>query len=245
MMADAATETYDAALAAKLVPLATLANASLANLYLPSDWGLAYSHTGAASMGGCQYFLAVSPASSPTMCVLVLGALWSDFIAFYTPDNHSLFLVPSSVVGTTAAISADGGFETMYQSIRSALWADLAKIQLTIPAFATTLPLVVVGLGPGAPVAQLASLDLRPNKTLSPSPTCIPARPSSTPPSPPRLPAWCRRPTGCRRRPTCSRRSRCRPAATSWPARSKTWSWRSRPTIHPGSSATVRTTSNC
>ncbi|WP_081922412.1 lipase family protein [Janthinobacterium sp. RA13] len=170
MMADAALESYDAALAAELVPLATLANASLANLYLPSDWGLAYSYTGAASMGGCQYFLAVSPASSPTMCVLVLGALWSDFIAFYTPDNHSLFLVPSSVVGTAAAISADGGFETMYQSIRRSLWVDLAKIQRTIPAFATTLPLVVVGLGPGAPVAQLASLDLRPNKTLSPSP---------------------------------------------------------------------------
>lgn len=168
-MADADLVAYDATLAGELVALATLANVSLDNLFLPSGWGIAYSHTGPASMGSCQYYLAVYPASSPTMCALVVGALWSDFISFYTPDNHQLFLVPSSVVGTTAALSADGGFQTMYQAIRASLWADLAKIQATISAFATNLPLVVVGLGPGAPVAQLAALDLRPGKTIKPS----------------------------------------------------------------------------
>ena len=166
-----APASYDATLAAQLAGLATLANQSLQDLFLQGDWALVYSYTASAAAGSAQYFLAVSPRAQPSRCALIIGAPWADFISYYTPgDNHVLTALDGNIVGNNSdTLSFDTGFVQMYKAIRSQLWTDIGKIKQTIPAFATSLPLILAGLGPGAPVAQLAALDLRPGKTSAPS----------------------------------------------------------------------------
>lgn len=163
---------WDAGLASELVGMATLANQSIADLFLPGDWKLVYSGTSGGAFGGCQYFLAAYPGAQPSVCALIVGAPWSSFISYYTPDdNHLLTPLGANILGHAddASIAADTGFVQMYAAIRTRLWADIAQARATIPGFAGSLPLVVAGLGPGAPVAQLAALDLRPGKSVAPS----------------------------------------------------------------------------
>ena len=173
-LATSSNPAYSAQFAAELVTLATLANQSMTNLYLPDDWKILYTHTASSMYGGSQYFLAAHFGSatdpSPTMCALVVGAKWSDFISFYTPDNYQPSPVSSKIIGNDVnEACADTGFTFMYSAIRTALWVNIAAIRQTIPAFVSSLPMTVVGIGPGAALAQLASLDLRPGKTVAPS----------------------------------------------------------------------------
>ncbi len=170
MSGGAGLAAYDASLAGRLAPLTTLANQSLSNLMLPDGWALLYQYSASSAYGGAQYFLAAYPASAPTVCVLVLGAPWSRFISFYVPFvNHVLDPVSSAIVGNATSISADIGFSSMYKAVRKQLWLDIASVRQTVPAFAVNLPMITTGIGPGAAMAQLAALDLRPGKQNSPS----------------------------------------------------------------------------
>lgn len=47
---------------------------------------------------------------------------------------------------------------------RAAVWAALPALQ-NVPGFGGTVPLLCVGMGPGATLAQIAALDLRPGQT--------------------------------------------------------------------------------
>lgn len=166
MMNAANPVAYDQALAARLVPLTSLANQTMKNLMLPDDWALLYQYTASTSFGGSQYFFAAYPANNPTVCVLVLGAEWSKFISFYVPFvNHVLQAVNPAIVGGNEQIQADTGFNNMYKALRKQIWLDIAKIQQSVQQFASQLPMITVGIGPGAALAQLAAIDLRPGKS--------------------------------------------------------------------------------
>ncbi|NET81458.1 MAG: hypothetical protein F6J94_05675 [Moorea sp. SIO1F2] len=70
---------------------------------------------------------------------------------------------------TSQDAEIDTGFSLMYRAIRGSLLDDLQKVKQQIPAFQTTMPVICAGLGPGGPIAQLASLDLRPGNGNSPA----------------------------------------------------------------------------
>lgn len=169
------SQGYSQEWAARLVPLTTLANNTLSNLMLPDQWALLYQYSASSTYGGSQYFLAADLEADPVVCVLVLGAQWPSFISFYVPFvNHVMRIVDTKIVGvnpkdTDPKICADTGFCTMYSALRTRLWHDIASIQQTMPAFSASLSLITVGIGPGAALAQLAAIDLRPGKEVEPS----------------------------------------------------------------------------
>ncbi len=53
---------------------------------------------------------------------------------------------------------------SFYSNARSAIWSMLPMLQ-NVPGFNTSIPLLCVGMGPSAAIAQLAALDLRPGQT--------------------------------------------------------------------------------
>jgi hypothetical protein len=52
----------------------------------------------------------------------------------------------------------------MYGNARAAVWSSLAALY-SVPGYGSTFPILCVGYGPAALVAQLAALDLRPGQT--------------------------------------------------------------------------------
>jgi hypothetical protein len=53
---------------------------------------------------------------------------------------------------------------SFYSNARSAIWSTLPMLQ-NVPGFGGQVPLICVGMGPSAAIAQLAALDLRPGQT--------------------------------------------------------------------------------
>lgn len=62
-------------------------------------------------------------------------------------------------VGTILALA-----NSTYSNLRSAVWSVLPMLK-NVPGFGGQVPLLCVGMGPGATLAQLAALDLRPGQT--------------------------------------------------------------------------------
>ncbi len=175
-MSSASTETislnYDAALAAELVALASLANKPIISELLPDGWQLHYKGSSTASSGGAQYFFASKQlmfnGQPQRVAALVVGAPWQQFIPYYIPaQNHVLQPFNSAILGreTRSDAQVDLGFSQMYAAIRTQLLADLLKVRANVAGFDQAMPLLCVGLGPGGPMAQLSAIDVRPGKT--------------------------------------------------------------------------------
>ena len=162
---------YSATLAAELVNLATLANQSLDNLFPPSGWQLLYSFASGSGHGQCQYYLATKTLNNQAVCAVVVGAPWSPFISFYYPPvNHVFTTLSSDIAGSdSSGAQIDTGFSRMYGAIRTSLLDDIQKAKQSVLGFKDAMPVICAGIGPGAPIAQLASLDLRPGNGTSPA----------------------------------------------------------------------------
>jgi hypothetical protein len=163
--------SYDASLAADLVVLGTFVNQPMTSDLLPNGWKQAFKGNTSAGNGAAQYLFATKNVNidgqSQKVCALVLGAPWNKFLPYYIPAaNHVLFNINKSILGDHINTDAtvDLGFSQMYQGIRDKLWTDLQKVKDKVPGFDSELPVFVVGLGPGAPMAQLAAIDIRPDK---------------------------------------------------------------------------------
>ncbi|MFY8106352.1 MAG: hypothetical protein ACOVKO_05495 [Elstera sp.] len=70
-----------------------------------------------------------------------------------------LELDTAAAVGNILALS-----NSFYSNARSAIWSVLPMLQ-NVPGFGGQVPLLCVGMGPSAALAQLAALDLRPGQT--------------------------------------------------------------------------------
>lgn len=163
------TLTYTAQDAAALAPLAEMAGGRLPT-YLPF-WSLVGTIGPVTFAGRGQGFTAMGrlPSTNAQVAVLALGSTWNNFTGFYAPNQLQLTQVPGEILpqpAAPAAANAQTGFVTMIQALEAALTTAVKRLAALDP-FTTSLPLVVVGIGPGAPLAQLAALYLRPGNTLA------------------------------------------------------------------------------
>ena len=162
---------YASSLAAQLVELAVFANQPMNSSMLPGNWQLNYQGSVSADYGASQYFFAsktfTSGSDSVKVCALVLGAQWSPFLSYYLPSiNQSLQPLPGVIAGGHVTNNANVtlGFEQLYAVIRQNMLKDLQKVKDNIPGYSSSMPVITVGLGPGAPLAQMAAMDIRPGK---------------------------------------------------------------------------------
>lgn len=159
--------SYNSSLAAELVDLASVANQPIDSNLLPDNWKLLYKFI-ASDAGGSQYFLSKKEINGCTVCALVTGTIWNELIPYYIPwQNHVLSPLSSEISGPVSSegeISVDIGFSSMYHALRVNLWSDIKQVKDEVPGFGSDLPLITVGLGPAAPLAQIAAIDLRPRK---------------------------------------------------------------------------------
>jgi|GEM_PF-4597662 len=163
--------SYDSSLGAQLAGLAVVANRPINSTLLPDNWQFNYKGSASADNGGSQYFFASKTLTikgdDVKVCVLVLGAQWSSFLSYYFPPaNQIMEPLPGKIAGgkTTNNANVTLGFEQLYAVIRKSLLEDLQKVKNNVPGYSDAMPVITVGIGPGAPLAQLAAVDIRPGK---------------------------------------------------------------------------------
>ncbi len=98
--------------------------------------------------------------TSKEIAVLALGIKWPEFLAYYQSIESVQLPLPSSITGEPQNnnLTLEGVFLNSYNNIRAPLWSAIDK-------FLGGLDLYICGIGLGAPLAQLAALDLRPSAT--------------------------------------------------------------------------------
>jgi len=160
------TVSFNATDAAAFVALAATAELDLSDLFLDPPWKLIQTFR-SSNASHAQGFVAMGPLPSnpaTTIAVVALGASWSDFIETYLASQHQLSFPPNNLFATAPSgfPLSDLGYTNLYNSVRSLMWNEVLFAKRTVPDFSTTMPLVVCGIGPGAPLAQLAGVDLLP-----------------------------------------------------------------------------------
>lgn len=144
------------------------AQAALANLItaggpaLPDGWVLLDMISASASPSvPVQGFLASGPAdhSGTQVAVLALGMTWPGYMYKQFDGTMDQGPIPAAIGGTAMPAGAQflSVYVSGYNTARSAVWDSLKYLG--------KLPLYICGMGIGAPVAQLAALDLRPGNT--------------------------------------------------------------------------------
>jgi hypothetical protein len=160
------TASFNAADGAAMVALAALTELDLTDLFLQPPWQLIQTFRSPTS-SHAQGFVALGALPSnpnAAVAVVAIGSGWSDFIESYLPSQHTLSFPPSSLfpAGTAGFPMADLGYSNMYSGVRDPMWASVLFAKRTVPDFASSMPVVVTGIGPGAPLAQFAAVDLLP-----------------------------------------------------------------------------------
>jgi hypothetical protein len=161
------TASFNAADAAAMVALAALTELDLTHLFLEPPWKLIQTFR-STTTSHAQGFVAMGPLPSnpsTTVAVVAIGASWSDFLETYLAGQHVLSFPPNGLFpsGTAGFPMADLGYSNMYSGARSAMWEQVLFAKNTVPEFKNAMPLVVTGIGPGAPLAQFAAVDLLPD----------------------------------------------------------------------------------
>lgn len=165
------TVSFNATDAAAFVALAAQAELDLSDLFLDPPWKLIQTFR-SSSASHAQGFVAMGPLPSnpaTAIAVVALGSSWSDFIETYLASQHQLSFPPNGLFATAPSgfPLSDLGYTNLYNSVRSLMWTQVLFAKQTVPEFSTTMPVVVCGIGPGAPLAQLAAVDLLPGHKWS------------------------------------------------------------------------------
>ncbi|PGH57287.1 hypothetical protein CRT60_12580 [Azospirillum palustre] len=158
---------YSATTANALLDLVDIAGGDLSQAYLPATLNLVTTFAnGSVTSGGGQGLLATGTVAGidGPVAVLAVGVNWPAFISFFEQSFLATTTAPPylNVGGTTSLIAL--GYSLAYNAIHTQIWAAVAKLKL-VPGFASNVPLLVVGMGPAGPLAQMAALDLRPGQT--------------------------------------------------------------------------------
>lgn len=159
---------YSATTANALLDLVDIAGGDLSQAYLPANLNLVTTFAnGSVTSGGGQGFLATGTIAGidGPVAVLAVAVNWPAFISFFEQAFLTATTTPPPYlnVGSNDTLIAQG-YSLAYNAIHTQIWAAIAKLKL-VPGFASNVPLLVVGMGPAGPLAQLAALDLRPGQT--------------------------------------------------------------------------------
>ncbi|MES2706266.1 MAG: hypothetical protein V4726_06625 [Verrucomicrobiota bacterium] len=173
----AISNVYQAADAALLQPVASMANGDVGSItFIPGGWTVIQTLSDASS--GVQAILAVTtlPSTGDTVAVLALGQLWPGILRFFSggPNQYGLTALNANVSGqpaspvTPATPLFSGAYQTRYVSNAEPLIFK-ALSQPAIAAQVTGLPLIVIGQAVGAPLAQLAAMAFRQTRSGIPA----------------------------------------------------------------------------
>ncbi|WP_109047461.1 hypothetical protein [Azospirillum sp. TSA6c] len=159
---------YSATTANALLDLVDIAGGDLSQAYLPANLNLVTTFAnGSVTSGGGQGLLATGtmPGIDGPVAVLAVAVDWPAFITFFEQSFLTSTTTPPPYlnVGSNDSLIAQG-YSLAYNAIHTQIWAAIAKLKL-VPGYASNVPLLVVGMGPAGPLAQLAALDLRPGQT--------------------------------------------------------------------------------
>jgi hypothetical protein len=142
---------------AVLVQLATVAMGPLGAPLLPDGWALFSTFPGDSppipGQRG-QGFVATGTLAGQAVTVLSLGLPWTSYLGMNPNLTFGLTAVAPPIVPTDGP-QIETNLLAAYTGMREALWAAVA-------AAAGNGPLYITGMGTGGPLAQLATLDLRP-----------------------------------------------------------------------------------
>ena len=173
-----ATPSYDAGVAASLLPLAQLAEQTtdLNNVFLPLGPGQpGWDKLANVSCVGQPYqypavrgFLVKGRVGADTRssAVLALGIDWRAWLTDYRAGPMSAYPI-GSWSGAPPEAQITLVYETMYSALRSSLWDSLR--------FLDGMTLRVTAKGLAAPLAQIAALDLRAGNEGPQSASKVPA----------------------------------------------------------------------
>ncbi|CAO3359367.1 lipase family protein [Azospirillum palustre] len=159
---------YSATTANALLDLVDIAGGDLSQAYLPATLNLVTTFAnGSVTSGGGQGLLATGTVAGidGPVAVLAVGVNWATFISFFEQSFLTTTTTPPPYlkVGSNDSLIAQG-YSLAYNAIHTQIWAAVAKLKL-VPGYASNVPLLVVGMGPAGPLAQMAALDLRPGQT--------------------------------------------------------------------------------
>jgi hypothetical protein len=158
-----ASPPFDRRDAAAAVQLAQLTELALGDLRLPEPWQLLYQFTAGPGQGFiAKGQLPSSPAK--TVALIALGLGWRSFMEYFRGSERITLLAAPAGLGTPAGTKVQGGYGNLYSSIRPQLWQRIIDAKAE---FGAAMPVIITGLGPGAPLAQLAALDLLPGHEWS------------------------------------------------------------------------------
>ena len=103
-----------------------------------------------------------------TVALVVLGLQWSSFLENYQSTFHTLAPLPQGLLPQSQPpAQCDWGMSLFYGMVRPSLWKQVLYLQNQLEQFQTLMPVIVVGYGPAAPLAQLAALDLLPGQSFN------------------------------------------------------------------------------
>lgn len=158
---------YSATTANALLDLVDIAGGDLSQAYLPANLNLVTTFAnGSVTSGGGQGLLATGTVAGidGPVAVLAVGVDWPAFISFFEQSFLATTTPPPYLnAGGNDSLIAQG-YSLAYNAIHTQIWAAVAKLKL-VPGYASNVPLLVVGMGPAGPLAQMAALDLRPGQT--------------------------------------------------------------------------------
>ncbi|MCQ0090814.1 lipase family protein [Roseovarius sp. M141] len=169
--------TYSPQTASALLDLIDVAGGDLTNVRLPN---IAPTNLNAVTVfdspglqtGGGQGVLAAGTLAGidDPVAVLAISVNWAGFNTFFlqnyltTGDSPpaSLQLQTQLISGKKLAQVALG-YALMFSNLRRKVWTALDDLD-RVPGFDQSYPLIVVGMGPSAPVAQMIAAELRPGQ---------------------------------------------------------------------------------
>ncbi|WP_346897382.1 hypothetical protein [uncultured Roseibium sp.] len=174
----ASVTQYSADTANALLDLIDVAGGDLNNVRLPNtpptklNAVTTFENSAISSGGGRGVLVAGTLAGGDgNVAVLALAADWSLFDAYFRQSYLTGVQSPPPSLGLDLQIDKSeptaqiaSGYQFMFGKIRNQVWTALEALA-NVPGFGTSYPLIVVGMGPAAPLAQMVAAEVRPGQS--------------------------------------------------------------------------------
>lgn len=170
--------TYSAETASALLDLIDVAGGDLQNVRLPNVGStnlnaVAVFDSPGFQTGGGQGVLAAGTLAGidDPVAVIAVSVDWPGFSAFFRQNYLTIQdTPPASLNLQTQLISGQKmaqvalGYTLMFGSLRTKIWTALDELN-RVPGFNQSYPLIVVGMGPSGPAAQMIAAEVRPGQS--------------------------------------------------------------------------------
>jgi hypothetical protein len=108
-----------------------------------------------------------------TVGLVVLGLQWPSLLDNYQNSFHTLSVLPTGPLPPPPATpiqpppQCDWGLGYFYSLIQPTIWSAVQYMKTVVQEFQNGIPIITVGYGPAAALAQLAAVDLLPGQTYN------------------------------------------------------------------------------